>query len=149
MFCTRSHSESQKNEQIQHLWKPSLTAALCSEQLCGISDMNQSPIEPNAVLTWAGFQWKNQNRPKSSLTTWPLINECKTHHNHSSQLWYFLHFFQHWWLQQLQKIGSALAFNLASNKYSCQINGGFLQSQFYSSDVSATHILTSCVGSFT
>lgn len=47
-----------------------------------------------------------------------------------------------WWLQQAPKVGSALALNLISNNFSCQINGSFLQTQYYSSAASATPILT-------
>lgn len=147
MFCTRSHSDSQKNEQTQHLWEPSLIVALC----CVWAPLWDLWYEPrphwtkcciNKDFSWVVFQWKNQNGHNSTLNTWPMTKECKTHHNQFFHLLCFLPFFQHWWLQQLQKVDSALAFNLVSNKYSIQINGDSLQSQFYSSAVSVTHILT-------
>lgn len=72
----------------------------------------------------------------------PMADGCKIHHNQFPQLYASCSTSSNWWLPQLQKVDSALALNLISNNFSCQINGSFLQAQYYSLAVSATPILT-------
>lgn len=69
----------------------------------------------------------------------PVAGGCKIHHNQFSQLLHFLLYFQH---LELQKVDSFLPLNPISNNFPCQINGSFLQTQYYSSALSATPILS-------
>lgn len=112
---------------IQKHWKISkyhTCESLLTQQHCALSTFVGSLIwtkasEPNSVLTKTSHEQFLSERIRMDTTLLsprPVTHECQTPHNHSFQLWYFLHF-QLWWLQQLQKVGSVLAFNLASNKW--------------------------------
>lgn len=88
---------------IQKQWKISkyhTCESLLTQQHCALSTFVGSLIwtkasEPNSVLTKTSHEQFLSERIRMDTTLLsprPVTHECQTPHNHSFQLWYFLHF---------------------------------------------------------